>query len=385
MCERGIRAKVRLKNSLIVFLSFIIIFVMTFEVFALDISKDKEKLREINSKIEEVAKELKENENKQKTVVSEINRLEKNIQKLEGEIDDINDKIVETKSKIEKTKNDLAIAEDNILNKKEVLNSRLRVMYKNGQVGYMEVLLDSASFSDLLTRIDMVKRIFKHDVDLLKYLKEQRDLIEEKKLSLENYSSELVSLMNNIKEKQNKLVVSRGEMERVKKQLVKDHKALEDQEDELNKLAKKLEEEIRRKQSSRKYVGGSMTWPSPGYTRITSPFGYRLHPILKKKKLHTGIDIGVPYGSNVVAAQSGTVMHADWLGGYGRVVMIDHGGGIVTLYAHNSKLLVKEGQEVKRGQVIAKSGSSGLSTGPHLHFEVRKNGKYVDPMGYVSK
>jgi len=128
-----------------------------------------------------------------------------------------------------------------------------------------------------------------------------------------------------------------------------------------------------------------MTWPAPGYTRVTSPFGYRIHPILKTKKLHTGIDVGIALGKDIVAAQSGTVIYSDWLGGYGKVIMIDHGGGIVTLYAHNSKLVVSEGDKVKRGQVVSKCGSTGMSTGPHLHFEVRENGKYVDPIKYVSK
>lgn len=371
------------RNLFIVIISVMLITLMMIEAFAVDINSDKKKLNEVTGKIKEIQKDKKENKKQQETVREEIKRLERNIQKLEDEIENIENKINETKDKIETTKQDLQKAEVNITNKKDVLNSRLKVMYKNGDIGYMEVLLDSADFSDLLSRIDMVKKIYKHDVDLLKYLKDQRDLIEDKKNSLETQKSELVMLMNEMKNKEKKLKVSRGEMERVKKKLIKDYVALEEEEDELNKLAKKIEEEIRRKQSAAKYVGGKMTWPAPEYTRITSPFGYRMHPILKRKKLHTGIDIGIPLGKNIVAAQSGKVIYSGWLGGYGKVVMIDHGGGIVTLYAHNSRLLVKEGQNVKRGQVISKCGSTGMSTGPHLHFEVRENGKYVDPTKYV--
>lgn len=373
------------RKYLIVVLTIVMIITMAAQSFASDINNDKKKLNEINKQIQETNKNKKENESQQKTVTEEIRRLEKNIKALERELDEIDSEIVITKENLEITKENLEVAKENVVNKNDVLNSRLRVMYKNGNVEYLEVLLDSANFTDLLSRIDMVKEIFNHDVDLLKYLKEQRDLIKDEKASLEAQQSQLITLMNNMKDKQNKLNVSRGEMERVKSELVKDHAALEEEEDELLKLAKKIEEEIRRKQSKGKYVGGIMTWPAPGYERITSPYGYRIHPILKTKKLHTGIDIGVPMGGNIVAAQSGTVIHSDWLGGYGKVAMVDHGGGIVTLYAHNSQLLVKEGQKVNRGQTIAKAGSTGMSTGPHLHFEVRENGSYVDPIKYVSR
>lgn len=126
-----------------------------------------------------------------------------------------------------------------------------------------------------------------------------------------------------------------------------------------------------------------MGWPVPGYSRISSPYGYRIHPIFKTKKLHTGIDIPAPTGTSIAAGSDGTVIYTGTLGGYGKAVMIDHGGGIVTLYAHNSSIVVSEGQSVKRGNTISKAGSTGYSTGPHLHFEVRKGGSYVDPLPWV--
>lgn len=371
------------KKQIVFIIALIATISMVFQSFALDISADKSKLKEVNKKIEETLRNLKENESKQKSVSEEIKRLENQIIKLEREIEEIDQQISDTKTKIEISQDELKAAEESIVEKNDVLNSRLRVMYKNDSIEYLEVLLDSADFTDLLSRIDMVKKIFNHDVNLLKDLKNRRDQIEEKKAALESQRAQLLSLMEQIKKKQQNLAVSRGEMERVKKELVKDHKALEKQEDELNELAERIAEEIRRKQSTGKYVGGVMTWPAPGYERITSSFGYRVHPILKIKKLHTGIDIGVPMNQSIVAAQNGTVIHSGWLGGYGKVIMVDHGGGIVTLYAHNSKLLVKEGQRINKGQVIAKSGSTGMSTGPHLHFEVRENGNYVDPLKYV--
>jgi len=373
------------KKAFISIIASLIVLLMAFQAFAFDVKDLEKKLNRINSEQNQVSKEKKTNEKKQQDIIKKIRSLEKTILKLEGEIDSLSNSITETKNKIEITTEELGKAEENISSKKDTLNSRLKVMYKNGDVGYIEVLLDANSFEDLLTRLDMVKKIFNHDVELIKYLKAQRDLIEKKKNMLESQKSELIVLMNSSKQKQQKLEVSRGEMSREKKKLEEDHEALEKEENKLNNLADKLKKEILRMQSSEEYVGGKMAWPAPGFYRITSPFGYRVHPILRKKKLHTGIDIGVSSGNTIVAAQSGRVIHSGWLGGYGKVVMIDHGGGIVTLYAHNSKLLVKEGEKVKKGQGITKSGSTGMSTGPHLHFEVRENGQYVDPLKYVKK
>lgn len=371
-----------------VFVSLIVLLLvstMAIQAFAFDINDLKDKLDQTNEEWDEVRNKKEKNEDLQKDITARIKKLENTIQRLESEIEQISNDIVETKGKIEITQKELVQAEENIVDKNDTLNSRLNVMYKNGDIGYIEVLLDSSNFQDLLTRLDMVKKIFNHDVDLIKYLKDQRDLIEIKKNNLEAQKTELIGLMNNSKQKQDSLVVSRGQMAREKQELVKDHKALEKQEDSLNNLAEKLKKEILLKQTAEKYVGGEMTWPAPGYFRITSPFGYRVHPILKKKKLHTGIDIGISSGKGIVAAQEGKVIHAGWYGGYGKVVMIDHGGGIVTLYAHNSSLSVKEGQQVNKGQAIAKAGSTGMSTGPHLHFEVRENGQYVDPLKYLKK
>ena len=135
-----------------------------------------------------------------------------------------------------------------------------------------------------------------------------------------------------------------------------------------------------------KYTGGTMAWPLPGYYSVTSPFGNRLHPVLKVYKMHTGIDIAGSgcNGKNITAAADGTVITAGWISGYGNTVVVDHGGGITTLYAHAQKILVKKGDKVKRGDPLSLVGMTGYATGPHLHFEVRENGKYVNPLdGYL--
>lgn len=133
--------------------------------------------------------------------------------------------------------------------------------------------------------------------------------------------------------------------------------------------------------SSSSIVSSGYAWPIKG--EITSPFGWRVHPVFGTEKFHTGLDIGADYGDPIVAANSGTVIYADWMGGYGNAVMIDHGGGIVTLYGHNSSLAVYNGQQVAKGQIIAYAGSTGYSTGPHCHFEVRIHGEVTDPLDYL--
>lgn len=348
-------------------------------------NEDQDKLNSVNNQIDVITGKIVKNKREVVTANTELERLIGRIAALEGDIKKLNGEIEVTKDKIEVTTGKLVVAEDNVRKKNDILNKRLRVMYMNGTVGYLEVVLDSASIEDMLGRIDMIKRIYKHDVDLLKYLKEQRDYIKQEKKNLEAQKGELQTLVSNTRVKKDHLNVSRGNVERLKADLLKNRKLLDKEENNLNELAKKIEVMIERKQTAAKYVGGEMMWPAPGRYTITSPFGNRIHPILKTKKLHTGIDIRSSMGESVLAAQDGKVMHANWLGGYGRVVMIDHGGGIVTLYAHNSKLTVESGDKVKKGQVIAKSGNSGVSTGPHIHFEVRKNKKYVNPMDYVKK
>jgi len=161
-------------------------------------------------------------------------------------------------------------------------------------------------------------------------------------------------------------------------------KKIEEEEDKLISQSNALVNQIKNLQKSGAYAGGSMTWPCPSSKTISSYYGNRLHPILKKYKMHTGIDISAKQGASIVAANKGTVIMAGWQSGYGYTVVVDHGGGITTLYAHCSKILVSVGQNVKAGETIAKVGSTGMSTGPHLHFEVRKNGATTNPLNYVS-
>jgi len=373
------------KNKIIALTITAFVGISTVTGFANESSKINNKLNTVNSQKKQVNSAISKNEAQQKSITEELQELEVEIEKAESEIEKIRKDINSTEKRISKTVGELKEAEENIEDKQNLLGDRLRVMYKNGSVGYMEVLLNSKDFTELLTNLDMVKRIADHDVELLKYLEEQKALIEDKKAKLENERNKLVNFRKNEENKKQQLIVSRGRQERLREDLKKDKVELSKQLDQLQKEADGLVDQLRKLQSSGEYVGGVFSWPVSGYTRISSPYGNRIHPILKVPKFHSGIDIPAPTGTAIMAAGQGRVVSAGSLGGYGRTVIIDHGGGILTLYAHNSQLLVSIGQTVNKGQQIAKAGSTGQSTGPHLHFEVRKNGKYVDPMPYLRK
>lgn len=289
----------------------------------------------------------------------------------------------------------------------------------NGKVGYLELLLTSTSIKDFFARQEMIQSIAEHDTELIEYMKEQRDFIEEKKTELKAQRASVEVAKNKLNSRKNDLTKASRDKELAMGRLETDKVALEREIDKFNQDSKRVgnqivaaqkaleakrAEEARKAEEAKKaaennnsnqssgsqtgsndnpYTGGRMAWPVPGYSRISSYYGYRVHPVLGIPKGHTGIDIPAPTGTPVKAGASGTVIFSGWNGGYGNAVIIDHGNGIATLYGHNSSLLVSVGQKVSTGQAIARVGSTGMSTGPHCHFEVRKNGNTVDPLPWL--
>lgn len=343
----------------------------------------QDKLNQLNDQIKKLEKQLKAGKTEEKKLSSQINNLDKLIKEAEGEILSLESEISVTSKKITAVRSELDEMQADIDHQNEDMNERLRSMYKNGDVGLLEILIGSESITDFMTNLDMAQKIFDNDVEVLEQLEERHRVLDGYRNDLENLQAQLQAKKQQKASKQDELAVSRGNVAKLKTEVAGDNKSLEAQVDALNKEADALVAEILKLQGGGDYIGGAMAWPAPTSKRITSKFGYRLHPILKVNKLHTGIDIGVGSGNNIVAVNSGKVIKAAWNNSYGYMVMIDHGGGIVTLYAHNSSLKVKTGDMVERGQVIALSGSTGMSTGPHLHFEVRVNGQYKNPLSYL--
>lgn len=373
----------RRTTKLILAILMLALLASTTATFGNEIDQINRQLQEIQNQRKDLSAELKQIGSQKRNVSAELQNLSTAIANAENEINTLHALIQEAEKNIARTEDELTLATMNINEKKDFLARRLDAMYRNGNIAYAEVLFNSEDFSELMSNLDMVQMIVAYDVELLQFLEEQRLIVEDRKAELEAGRELLGRLKIEEESRQSMLLVSRGEQTRLQQELLQDEAELKKQLDQFEKEAKDLEQVLLKLQSEGDYIGGIMNWPVTGHTRISSPYGNRIHPILKTKRFHSGIDIPAPTGTNIVAAASGRVAFAGTQGGYGRTIILDHGGGIMTLYAHNSQLVVNEGDQVTQGSVIAKAGSTGMSTGPHLHFEVRENGKYVDPMPWL--
>lgn len=362
---------------------------------------NQQKLNSVNKQLTDAKSKLSSSKKEASDLTTKINSLDYQINTTQSSINQTEAEIQQTLADIDAKKKELDIKSQEIVKQNDDLNSRLRAMYMNGEVGYLEVLLGSGTFSELMSNIDMITRIYEQDEEFMDLLQEQYDAIAQTKRELETLNSELESKQAQLEAQKASLQSDKTEAESLRADVQEDIAAQNALIDDLNAAAEQItaliqEEQRKAAQSASSgssgssassgnttFVGGAFCLPAPSYTRISSYYGYRIHPITGTKKMHTGIDFAAPSGSKCVAGNSGTVIYSGWYSGYGNTVIIDHGGGISTLYAHNSALLVSKGQKVSKGQQIAKIGSTGNSTGPHCHFEVRVNGKHTNPMSYL--
>ena len=292
-----------------------------------------------------------------------------------------------TLSRLEENEEKLEKAEADYKDKTGKLGKRVRDIYINGQISYLDVLFGAKDFSDLMTRMDLLKRVIKQDYDLVQVVLAEKAEIERTKSSLEK--DKAVQAQQEAKaraardEREVKVAKRKALLDRMKN----DKAIIDAQYDELMAASKQVEEMLRRSSyatAAPAAVGGgsgAMLWPMAG--PVTSEFGWRVHPITGTQKFHSGVDIGGDYGQPIAAAQGGTVEYAGWISGYGNAVIISHGGGISTLYGHCQSLAVGVGQQVSQGETIAYCGSTGNSTGPHCHFEVRQGGEPISPYSYL--
>lgn len=323
---------------------------------------------------------------------SSIQELWKQIQEQGNKLQQLQKQIDATENQLKQTGRELEEAERRVAERDALLKSRLRLMYTNGAVTYLEVLLESTSFSDFLNRFQALKSIVAKDKDILEANKRDREEVARKKSEVETQLQQVEALYAENERIKQELVAKEKDKEVMIASLTSQEEQLEElseeQEQFLKELAaqkSKLWAEKNKNKAKVVFSGGKLNWPLPGRTTISSGFVQRVNPVTKKRENHKGIDIPAPAGTEIHAAAAGTVIIAQWVNGYGNTIVIDHGNGLQTWYGHARSLAAKEGDQVKAGDVVSYVGSTGQSTGNHLHFEVRVNGEPVNPLSYVSK
>lgn len=304
----------------------------------------------------------------------------------QAQLDAINNQLAETEAQLAETQAELEATEAELNAHLDALGKRVRAMYEDGQGGLLQIMLGADDFNDFLDRVDFVDMILQQDAKLIEQVKEAQAKVEAQKELLEAKKADFLLQQAAAETLRNQLAEAAEAKRQAAWALEAEKERLANQLDELERKSAELADRIAALQRQRERPAGQLAFIYPGdSTLITSDFGMRIHPITGQYKGHTGTDFNGWWGGNVYASESGTVIISSygWNGGYGNYIVIDHGGGYSTLYAHNSELLVSVGQEVTQGQVIAKVGSTGMSTGPHIHFEIRINGDPVNPMDYL--
>ena len=298
---------------------------------------------------------------------------------------DVKKELDATEARIDENEDKLKVLNKDFVVKRDQLAKRVRDIYINGQINYLDVLFGAKDFQDFFTRMDLLKRVIQQDYDLVQVVFAEKTAIETSQKELEKDKTAKEKLVASAADRKKEAEKKQAAKQAIIDKMETDRATQERIINENLAASKEVEQMIRNSRyqpaSPALSGGGALNWPLGG--PITSPFGWRVHPITGASRFHSGIDIGGDYGDTIHAAGAGIVSYAGWISGYGYAVIIDHGGGISTLYGHNQALLVSEGQSVSQGQAIAECGSTGNSTGPHCHFEVRVDGEPVDPMGYL--
>ena len=336
------------------------------------------------------------------SVSEQLRQIEGQLRQATAELGTIKEQRVAVENDITLNERQLAEAQKRLEGRESVFYKRVRDIYINGRLSYLDVVIGSKDFSDFANRLEVLKRIIDSDITLINEIKKERAEIEAHKQKLEADRAKLVELEKAALAKQAEIEQKKAERNVVLQKAQNDRATAMQAIEELNASSAQVSAMLKERQAARAAAAaaaaaqssggqgasdnwvqgtGQLGWPVSG--EITSPYGYRVHPIWGTTIYHSGIDIGVDEGTPVHAADGGVVVWSGWMGGYGYAVVIDHGNGLSTLYGHNSELAVDEGQSVAKGQVISYAGSTGNSTGPHVHFEVRVNGDPVDPMGYL--
>ncbi|WP_246628037.1 murein hydrolase activator EnvC family protein [Paenibacillus oenotherae] len=381
--------------TVIVFAAFI------FQPFGGEAASQVDKINKELAKVRQEmadAKQSRVNADKEReNVLAQKEQTAKSINEIMAQIDTVGTQMLDTQQQIQAREakllqagEELQAAEERIVNQDKLLQSRVRLMYTKGSVSYLDVLMSATSFTDFLDRFDALKSILGQDRELLDNYNHEKELVAAKKQEIETSLQEVRAMYGKLEDYKSLLVNKESEKEvmilHYNEKVEELEEISEKSAEQLMKLAKAeadLEEKKRKVKTY--YTGGKLALPLRDSYTLSSGFGTRIHPVTGKRKTHNGIDMAAPKGTSIYAAESGVVIVAQWWSGYGYCVIINHGAGLWTLYGHirEDGIMVEKGQTVKRGQKIAEVGSTGVSTGNHLHFEVRKNEQPVNPTSYL--
>ncbi|MBO5341266.1 MAG: peptidoglycan DD-metalloendopeptidase family protein [Lachnospiraceae bacterium] len=355
--------------------------------------KEKKELAAGLTSVENVKKEL---EKSKANLTAYVQELDAAVAEIQTKIENLNTQIADKEKAIAETKAELKEAEQDEADQYEAMQNRMQSIYEQGDNYYLELLSDSGSFADFLNKLDYIEQLSQYDNNLLleyksvveyvslckTQLEVEQEVLNETKKAAEAEQAAMETLIG---EKEAEILAYEKDITQ-KEQVIA---AYEAEIAEQTSVIEALEAAVAADRASlwgeRVYNGGMFCWPAPSYTRISDDYGYRNHPILNVQQFHTGVDMAAPGGTPILAAYDGVVVQAAYNASMGNYVMIDHGSELYTIYMHAQKLMVSPGDEVARGEQIATVGTTGRSTGNHLHFSVRLNGSYVSPWGYISK
>ncbi len=373
-------------TCLLVMLAGLVCF--TTVVVADDLNDLQDRKNELNNQITEANEQVENIQIELTDTLKQIDNLDQKIETYQTQVDELNGKLETLQKQIKTAEEKLINLENNYKIQQKTFQNRIVAQYEAGDIQYLDVLLSSNTLSEFISNYYLIGEIAKYDRNLLDNIDRQKGEIEKIKITLTEREKNLKIIKANKEKTTTALENAKVIKNSYAKQLTDSEKETQAKIAEYQRELDNLEAQIVTITSIKvgeDYVGGEFAWPAPGYSTITSKYGMRVHPILKTHRVHSGTDIAMPTGAYIIAANDGVVTSAGYSSaGYGNMVLIDHGGGVSTLYGHGSEILVKTGQTVKRGDIIMKAGSTGWSTGPHLHFEVRINGHHVDSLPYIT-
>lgn len=348
------------------------------------VEEQRAELENIEAQKQKKEKQMEQARKKEQTAAEKLAIIENQLSKANAELKVAADNLNNVQSQIDECQVEIAVAEKRLAANMKIYGQRLRDIFKNGQMNYLDVLIGAADFNDFSSRMELLQRIVKKDLEILDQINREKLNIMSRQVELEKAKVSLVAVKKIADDKKQEVAGLEKAQRAIYEQAIEERTRVQREMDELEETSRYIAQMIRRLEGGGSSgVGtGAMQWPYEGGT-ITSYYGWRIHPIFGTSKYHSGMDIAADYGDPVMAADSGTVIYSGWMSGYGYTIILDHGGGLTTLYAHNQSLAVTEGTAVFRGQTVAFVGSTGYSTGPHVHFEVRVNGELADPLNYL--